>query len=89
MSQPVSSQSHSPSFVYLPPRPPSSTRYAPSYILHFTRLVRRTEGGYDRRTEERDEWGKEVTRLSEGTEEMSERRSLPWPGSAGRDGEGP
>ena len=33
--------------------------------------------------------GKEVTRLSEGTEEMSERRSLPWPGSAGRDGEGP
>ena len=58
-------------------------------LLHFTRLVRRTEGGYDRRTEERDEWGKEVTRLSEGTEEMSERRSLPWPGSAGRDGEGP
>ena len=45
--------------------------------------IRPTDGGERRVT------GKEVTRLSEGTEEMSERRSLPWPGSAGRDGEGP
>ena len=52
-----------------------------------------TPGGRGGAGEKKGMWkgwkGKEVTRLSEGTEEMSERRSLPWPGSAGRDGEGP